>query len=34
MLLSIGGEKTAIYSEIKLVERIRYKLSNQMRHFK
>ena len=34
MLLSIEAERTAIQSEMLLVQRIRYKLSNQMRHFK
>lgn len=34
MLLSIQKEKEAITSEIKLLNRTIYKLSNQMRHFK
>lgn len=34
MLLAIAAEKIAIESEIKLLDRLRYKLSNQMRHFK
>ena len=34
MLLAITSEKNAIHSEILLLAKIRYKLSNQMRHFK
>jgi hypothetical protein len=34
MLIEIKGEQEAIKTEICVLERVRYKLSNQLRHFK
>lgn len=34
MLLSIAIEKEAISSEMRILDKIRYKLANQLRHFK
>ena len=34
MLLNLSNYKTSILEEIKLIDQVRYKLSNQLRHFK
>lgn len=34
MLLSIAAEKEAIAGEMRMLDKLRYKLANQLRHFK